>query len=66
MLYLPVVRVFGLAAEKWDYLLILEWGRLSYCQGLCMYLIRVLTEPESNSLPMVEQHAVLSSSVKNE
>jgi len=29
MLYLLVVRVFGRAAEKWYYLLILGWGEQS-------------------------------------
>ena len=27
MLYLLIVRVFGTAAEKWYYLLILGWGK---------------------------------------
>jgi len=30
MLYLLVVKVFGRAAEKWYYLLILGWGKLNH------------------------------------
>ena len=32
MLYLLVVRVFGTAADKWYYLLILGWGMLENLQ----------------------------------
>ena len=32
MLYLLVVRVFGTAAKKWYYLLILGWGEWKYRQ----------------------------------
>ena len=30
MLYLLVVRVFGKAAQKWYYLLILGWGKYNF------------------------------------
>jgi len=33
MLYLLVVRVFGSAAEKWYYLLILGWGECMCTNG---------------------------------
>ena len=39
MLYLLVVRVFGTAASKWYYLLILGWGMSHYHRLGRLYII---------------------------
>jgi len=46
MLYLLVVKVFGRAAEKWYYLLILGWGKynpgLKYFDNAALWSASVL------------------------
>ena len=40
MLYLLVVKVFGKAAQKWYYLLILGWGKHNFVTVSVLSLIR--------------------------
>ena len=56
MLYLLVVRVFGRAAEKWYYLLILGWGEHMYMNGRRAYTVLLSMLEQLNPSLHTHQH----------